>query len=154
MIVEAIITRTSPRTTVISKPRFQEAKGLLERYPSATRVLCARRGPPGTVPMLDKEIVLMYGGFKSTKVRLGLDVGASLSQLYGTQKAAARVELRRLGLLGMLAMQMAQGDQDDAEATLRVARDAVEVAGLDRLDHQHIVEIVQQAIRGFETEIS
>lgn len=149
MIVEMILTRKS-------KPRRRiehEAKDLLKRWPQATRVLIVRRGPRGVLQQLATEVALIYGGYKTNKVRLGYAVGRSTADIYREQRDQALVILRKLGFLGQLAMQMAQGEQKDAEATLLIARDALEQAGLDRLDYQNIVEIARAAVREFETEI-
>lgn len=96
----------------------------------------------------------MFGGFKANETRIGPDVDASTTDLYQAQREIAIVELQKQGWLGTLAMQMVQGLQKDAEATLLVARDRLEELGLDRMNHQTIVEIVRRAVREFETELS
>lgn len=150
MIVEAIITHKTRAKTRVER----EAKALLERWPGASLCLLVRRGPPGVLRLAPNAVAYIWGGFKSDKVRLGSAIGPSTSDLYKTQRDEALVILRNLGFLGELAKLMAQGDQKDAEATLLVARDVLERAGLNRLDHQNVVEMVRSTIREFETELS
>lgn len=132
----------------------QDVERAFERYPGAQAVVVAHRGPPGRVEIAANEILLMFGGFKANKTRIGPNVGASTTDLYQAQREIATVELQKQGWLGTLAMQMAQGLQKDAEVTLLVARDRLEELGLDRMNHRTIVEIVRRAVREFETELS
>lgn len=150
MIIDGVITRDCKPKRKIE----HEAWELLKRWPGAKRVVLAHRGPRGSVHPQHDEIVLMYGGYKPSKIRIGTNVGLAFSDLRKNQKRAGRLELERRALIGPVASWMAQNSRIEALASLHACLDALLEIGLHMLDLSDVVDIVKDAVYYFELEVT